>query len=119
MPTVVYAAGSGSGPGRLENPLGNTDLNLFLTKLLDVVVQIAFPIIVLAIIYTGFLFVASRGNKDKLEEAKKAFLWTVIGSLVVLGAAVLSKAIQGTVQQLKTSAPIENIVVLNDSELNW
>ena len=85
----------------LKNPLRFSSLDQFLTALLDVLVQIAFPIIVLAVIYTGFLFVAARGNKDKLEEAKRAFLWTVIGGLVVLGAATLSKAIEGTVDQLR------------------
>ena len=104
-------------PGKLCNPIRYGNMGDFLTALLDVMVQIAFPIIVLAIIYTGFLFVAARGNKDKLEDAKKAFLWTVIGALIVLGAAVLSKAIQGTVNQIRGSAdiPIENIVVLDEN----
>ena len=112
MPIVAY------GQGSLENPIKYGSMGEFLVALLDVVVQIAFPIIVLAIIYTGFLFVSARGNEAKLEEAKRTFMWTVVGSLVVLGAAVLSNAIQGTVNQLRGSAPIENTVVLNESEFN-
>lgn len=115
---IVHAAGSGLGPdGELLNPLRSefNTLDKFLTGLLDVLVQIAFPIIVLAVIYTGFLFVVARGNKDKLEEAKRAFLWTVIGGLVVLGAAALSKAIEGTVNQLRADSPAIHLV-LNDKQ---
>lgn len=101
----VYAQGG------LQNPLRFGSLDQFLTALLDVMVQIAFPIIVLAVIYTGFLFVSARGNKDKLEEAKRAFLWTVIGGLIVLGAAALSKAIEGTVNQLRADNPAIHLVL--------
>ena len=112
---------SGPGPGsdnKLLNPLRSefSTLDKFLTGLLDVLVQIAFPIIVLAVIYTGFLFVVARGNKDKLEEAKRAFLWTVIGGLVVLGAAALSKAIEGTVNQLRADSSPAIHLVLSDKQ---
>lgn len=121
LPLSVFAqSGSGSTPGcppgKLCNPIAYDNMGDFLTALLDVMVQIAFPIIVLAIIYTGFLFVVAQGNKDKLEDAKKAFLWTIIGALIVLGAAVLSKAIQGTINQIRgsTEAPYVKLVELSE-----
>ncbi len=88
-----------SGRG-LENPLGNTTIIGLLTRVLDVVVQISLPIIVLFLVYAGFLFISAQGNEDKLNTAKKVFLWTIIGAVIILGSSVLLHAIQGTVDQL-------------------
>tara|TARA_Y100000310_G_scaffold77594_1_gene74198 strand:- start:120 stop:503 length:384 start_codon:yes stop_codon:yes gene_type:complete len=89
-----------TGGGSLENPLGNTTIIGLLTRVLDVVVQISLPIIVLFLVYAGFLFISAQGNEDKLNTAKKVFLWTIIGAVIILGSSVLLHAIQGTVDQL-------------------
>lgn len=110
-PLLVFAQdggmqnpGSGGmqNPGSgFQNPLKYRDIYSFLAAVLDVLITIAFPILVLFIVYTGFLFVAAQGNETKLATAKKVLLWTIIGALLVLGAAVLSRAIQGTVKELR------------------
>lgn len=38
-----------------------------------------------AIILVGFIFIASRGNPTALANAKKNFLYAVIGGLVIYG----------------------------------
>ena len=93
LPAVALAA-------ELYNPIGTKDLATFLANLLKLVVQIAFPIVVLFIVYVGFLFVSSQGNPEKLKEAKAYFFWAVVGALLVLGAEALSRAIKATVSQL-------------------
>jgi hypothetical protein len=93
VPSVVLAAS-------LYNPIGTNDLSAFLAKILHLVVQIVFPIIVLFIVYIGFLFVSSQGNPEKLKEAKEYFFWALVGALIVLGAEALSLAIKATVDQL-------------------
>ncbi len=90
--------GGGSG---IPNPLGTTcDLYSFFAKMLKVAEQIGGIVVVMSIIYTGFLFVKAQGNSEELETAKRAFLWTVIGAAVLLGATVLSKIIQNTINQI-------------------
>ncbi len=84
--------------GQFENPLQSDTLEEFLLAILNVVVYIMYPIIVLMIVYTGFLFVAAQGNPTKLQEARRALIWTVIGALVVLGSKALALAIKGTIQ---------------------
>ena len=101
IPVLVRAAGCDSGGSTLCNPLGYNDLTTFLQKLLQIVAQIGFPIIVLFIVYVGFLFISAEGNPDKLKKARSFFLWTVVGALVVLGAQALSLAIQATVSNLQ------------------
>ncbi|MDD4988817.1 MAG: pilin [Candidatus Pacebacteria bacterium] len=87
--------------GGLKNPLGNTcDLYQLFAKILKIAEQIGAIIIVLAIIYSGFLFVKAQGNSEELETAKRAFLWTVVGAAVLLGATALSAIIQNTINQL-------------------
>jgi heme/copper-type cytochrome/quinol oxidase subunit 2 len=89
-----------AGSLNIKNPIKPNDINELITAILKIVVQIGTPILVLAIIYVGFKFVAARGNPGKLEEAKQAFVWTLIGAAIVLGAFVISTIIQTTIQQI-------------------
>lgn len=93
-------SGGCNSAGGFTNPLQFCSLQEFLTAVLGVVVDIGFPIVVVAIIWTGFLFVKAQGNPDALTIAKKAFFWTLVGALLVLGAFALSTLVQGTVDQI-------------------
>lgn len=95
------SAGGGSFSGKLDNPISVGSFPDFIALLLKIAVQIGFPVAVLFIIYSGFLFVKAQGNEKELETAKKALTWTIIGTAVLLGASVLSYAIQNTINQLK------------------
>lgn len=87
---------------KINNPLDSTigDLPTLVVRILDIVKLIATPIVILLVIYAGFLFVIARGDPKGLEKAKQALLWTVIGAAVLLGATVIATAIQGTITQL-------------------
>lgn len=92
--------GTVGGTG-LINPLNNVNsLPDFLNAILAGVVQIGTIILVMMLVYVGFLFVAARGNAEKIQGAKSALLWTVIGGLVLLGASAIGLVIQGTVEAL-------------------
>jgi len=87
--------------GGLVNPLNNIDsLEGLVEKIIDAVVQIGAIILVLAIIYVGFKFVAAQGNEEKIKEARAALVWTVIGGLILLGAEAISLVISETVEGL-------------------
>lgn len=87
----------------LQNPLkdGFTSIPDFLAALLGVVIYIAKPIIVIMIIYSGFLFIKAQGKPEDLTTARKAIMWTLIGAAVILGASLLSNAISGTVDEIR------------------
>src|ERR1035437_5737803 len=74
----------------IKNPLGGNidDIPSFITKIIDFVLLIAIPIVALALIYSGFLFVTAVGNSEKLKTAKRTFLYTLIGAAILLGAFV-------------------------------
>ena len=71
-------------------------------EILNIAVDIGVPVAVLAIVYSGFLFVSSRGDVKKLDEAKNIFFYSVIGVAILLGAYIIALAIQNTVEQLGT-----------------
>ncbi len=85
----------------LINPLGSgATLNSFLTSILDIVIQVGTVVIILMLVYVGFLFVIARGNPGEVTKARDALLWTVIGALILLGAKAIAVGIQATVQAL-------------------
>ncbi|HEY4476389.1 MAG TPA: hypothetical protein VJB69_00135 [Candidatus Paceibacterota bacterium] len=85
----------------ITNPLRAKSIVALLTALLDVIVQVGIPVIALAIVYSGFLFVKAQGNESQLSEAKQTLYWTVIGAAIVLGAFVISGVIQSTIVELE------------------
>lgn len=104
---VAYAnvcQGSDPNCSTIPNPLGSTNtLAAFIALLLDTIFPIAGVVAVFFLIYSGFLMVMAGGNEEKLSKAKTAFLWTVIGIAILLGAKVLSAVICGTIKQLGTA----------------
>jgi hypothetical protein len=113
--TTTTTTAGGSGTGGLQNPFKS--LNSFPTILAaimnNIVLPIAVPFIAVMIMYSGFLFVIARekGSVVKLAEAKKTFLYTMIGAVIILGSFVIANAIQGTVSALTSMLfHISNIV---------
>lgn len=111
-PFFVFATGpiiknpSQSNSIAIPNPLGQngpSDLYQFIKTFINtVVVPLGGVLVVIAIIYTGFMFVTAQGNSAKLEKAKTGLLYVVIGSAIVLGAWVIAQAISGTVDNLRS-----------------
>jgi elastase-2 len=89
--------------GLLRNPLRKgldsiPDIVAALVK--NIVIPIAIPFLALSIIYTGFLFIQARGNKEKLVKAKEALKWTLIGGAIILASYVIATALQGTIADI-------------------
>ena len=99
LPSFMLAETINSG---LNNPIGDNtgDLYALVNAVLRVVVSIGTLVVVLAVVYAGFLFIAARGNPEKINQAKSVFLWTVVGAIVLLGAEILSQVIQNTARQV-------------------
>lgn len=85
----------------LQNPLATADIYTFVQSILDIVFRLGTVVAVFFIIYSGFLFITAQGDPPKLQTARKAFLWTVVGTAILLGSWLLATAIKGTIDQLK------------------
>lgn len=89
----------------INNPIdpGLQDLPTFITKAIEIILIVGIPVIALAIMYSGFLFITAQGDSKKLEVAKRNFGYILIGALLMLGAFVISKAIVNTVEEIKST----------------
>ena len=93
---------SAESPVELANPLGDTKTIPELVKqLLEIALQVGVPLIALAIIYVGYLFIAAQGAPDKLTQAKQALVYVLIGSAILLGAYVIAEAVMGTINSIR------------------
>jgi len=87
----------------ISNPLGqNTSIFKILDMILHGLVLLATPIVVLTVIYAGFMFVTAQGSVDKLQKAKTALSYALIGALILLGAEAISQLIQGSIAALSS-----------------
>lgn len=91
---------SSASGATLTNPLRAGSLPELLTIVLEAIVQIGSILLVLALVWVGFLFVMAQGAEEKIRDARGAFVWTVIGGMLLLGAKAISEVIQATVQTL-------------------
>ena len=100
----VHAATSGCSTGSatigIHNPLCYSTLDAAISAILGVLINLGAVILVLFFVYAGFMFVSAQGDPKKLEKAKSAFFWTVVGGIILLGAQALSVLIQQTLQPI-------------------
>ncbi len=105
LPVFVFAKPPGDTPTKgIQNPLkceNCDDIGSAILGVTEEVARIGFYVVVLFIIYSGFLFIKAQGDTTKLTAAKNTFLYTVIGAAILLGATVLSNVIKGTVDGLQ------------------
>lgn len=105
VPAVSFAVcpDGSSSDGKICNPLGKTDtVPGFIQTILEGMLKIGIPIIALAVVYCGFLFVFARGNTEKVTKAKEALTYTLIGAAILLGSWAIAEMISATVTSLST-----------------
>lgn len=61
------------------------DVMGIITGLACWITRVALVFVVVAIIYYGVRFIMAQGDPTKLTEARKSFLWGLVGILVILG----------------------------------
>ncbi|MFA5023084.1 MAG: hypothetical protein WC385_00755 [Candidatus Paceibacterota bacterium] len=103
IPVLVWGQSAGPSTGPIiDNPLAVESLTELLAKVLEIVVQVGLVVIVFFIIFTGFKYVTAQGNTAEITKAHQALMATLIGSAIVLGSYAIAKALESTVNQLKT-----------------
>ena len=108
LPIISFAQGDNTTPttciptaGKICNPLKTTSsIDELIKKTLEGLLKIGIPIVALAIIYSGFLFVSAMGNTEKLGKAKTTLMYTLIGAAILLGSLAIAKIISTTLNAL-------------------
>jgi len=84
----------------LCNPITSNTFGEVIRKVANIAALIGLPIVVIMIIWAGFLFVSSQGSEEKLKTAKTTLFWAVIGALLVVGAFAIAIAIENFASKL-------------------
>lgn len=109
------AGGTAPGAGavrfniNIENPFncGGTSsrdctIESFLRRIIEeLIIPIGGVVAALMIMWAGFLYVTSAGDTTKIKRAHDALLHGVIGAAILLGAWVISQAIEATINQIR------------------
>lgn len=85
---------------KVKNPLKVNTIQDAVRLFVNAIVRIAIPILVVFYIWAGISFILARGNSTKLEKAKNMFFYTIIGTLLILGAWTIVNVIIGTVNSI-------------------
>jgi hypothetical protein len=95
VPGFAHAQG-----GVLENPLKSDSIEALLLVFVNGVIQLGAIVVVLALVWAGFQFVAAQGNQEKLQGARMTLMWTIVGAAILLGAKVIVEVIGATVESI-------------------
>jgi hypothetical protein len=97
--------GSGQPPIKIEiqNPFKQNSIQGLIKVIVDdILLPIGGVVAVLMIMFAGFQYVTAQGDPGKIKKAHDALLYAVIGAAILLGAWVISEAIQSTINQLRS-----------------
>jgi len=91
MPVSIFAA---LGDGNLTE---NKDISLvaFLSRIQNWLLGFVGALAILFIVYGGFLYVTSSGNKERVEMAKKTLTYAILGLILVVLAGTILNIITG------------------------
>lgn len=81
----------------LENPLAFPSITALMQAILNIVIVISTPIVVVFIIYAGFLYVTAQGNPEKLQVANRSLIYGIIGGVIIMGSVAILQIVQNTV----------------------
>jgi hypothetical protein len=96
---VAPPSGHTPTPNQFNSPIGFSSFREIIVAIVNVVVRVGSILVLLAIIYAGFLFVTAQGSEDKIKTAKKTFTYVIIGSIILLGAQQLANVVANTAGQ--------------------
>lgn len=96
-----------TGVIQLTNPFsrGNNLYDFLQALVTDIIIPLGGVIVVMAIIYSGFLFVTAQGNEEQLKRAKRSFTYTAIGAAILLGAWTIALVIENTIGAVTNISP--------------
>lgn len=98
LPFLALAQGT-----TIPNPLGKTqDFPTLINNIARAIMLIVLPLSVIGFIWAGFQYVvaSASGNPEKAKKAKSTLIYVIIGTVLIVGASVLARAIVNFVKNL-------------------
>jgi hypothetical protein len=97
LPLVVLAADFG-----LQNPIKVNSISELILIVARVVRYIAIPFVVIAIMYSGWLYIweAYQSNAKNIQKAHDSLKYTIIGVFILLSAELIALVMRNTIEGL-------------------
>lgn len=93
MPLFAYAQVT------LTNPLGETDVRILISRVIQGAISVSGSIAFLMIFYGGFLWLTAAGRPEPITKGKQILIWSILGIAVIASAYVITNAIFGALLQ--------------------
>jgi cysteine-rich repeat protein len=79
-------------------------VQVIIARLIRTAITFAGIVVVVFMIYGGFMYMTAGGNTDRIEKAKKVLINTVIGLVIVLSAFTITQFILGSLSEPGSSS---------------
>jgi len=76
---------------RLPNPLGITDVNALIARIINFVLSLVGSVSLLMFVYGGLTWMTSAGKSDQVKKGKDIIVWSIIGLAIVFSSYILVK----------------------------
>jgi type IV secretory pathway VirB2 component (pilin) len=73
----------------LNNPTSYQDLTSFVLAMINMAINFAVVIAVVALIIAGFKYILAMGDEEKTENATKSLIFALVGLVIVFVAPLL------------------------------
>ncbi len=95
IPSLALALNSGDSGGQitLDNPIGESNPNIIIGKVIEMVLGVVGSLALLMFVYGGFTWMLSAGNNEKVQKGKEILIWATIGLIVIFSAYAMIKLI--------------------------
>jgi hypothetical protein len=87
----------------IENPISINSVPELIEKVFEFLIKIGIPLLVVMIVYSGWLYLFARGNPGEIKKAHDMFLYTLIGGAILLSAWAIAQLIHSTLIDLTAS----------------
>jgi len=97
VPTFAIAQSVG-----LKNPVKVNSISELILIVVRVVRYIAIPFVVIAIMFSGYLFISGYAfsKTPDISKAKKTLVYTIIGTFIILSAELVALVMKNTIEGL-------------------
>lgn len=87
--TSTPAVNDSPAPQELPNPLGTSDINEMIARIINFVLSLVGSISLLMFVYGGMTWMTSGGAKEKIKTGRDIIVWSVIGLAVVFSSYLI------------------------------
>lgn len=94
-------SGTSQITAEFKNPLQVKSISELFYMIIKFIVGLSYVVIAAFYLLAGFKFVKAQGNPEELSEAKRAFLNTTIGAIIIIGINVITAVIESTIKSLQ------------------